>query len=325
MAKWLVEEGIGEHRAIQLGPDGIEEARIFWPGTRLVAGEIADAKLRERIGEGGRGRVEFPSGEQAFAAQIPRSVSIGAPVRMQVTREAIAERGRFKLAQSRFSDAPVRPGPALAQSLVDESHEVELIRRFPDQADWQELWLDAASQKVTFDGGSLLFAETPAMTLIDVDGSAQRAAQQKAVAALAKALRRFDLGGNIGVDFPSVQDKADRKAIDTGLAECLDDWPHERTAMNGFGFVQIVTRLSRPSLIHRIARNRSGAAARLLLRRAEVLEGPGKVELSAHPAVLAAIEDNWLEELTRRTGKEVSIRPDPGLALEASHAQLVTR
>ncbi len=325
MAKWLVEEGIGEHRAVLLGPAGIEEARVTWPGTRLVAGETADAILRERFNDGGRGRVEFPSGEQAFGALMPRTVSIGAPVRMEVTREAIAERGRLKLAQSRFTDAATRPAPSLAQSLSQDGHEVELTRRFPDEADWHELWLDAASQQVTFDGGSLLFAVTPAMTLIDVDGGAQQAIQLRAVAAVAKALRRFDIGGNIGIDFPSVQDKAGRKAIDATLDTSLQGWPHERTAMNGFGFVQIVTRLSRPSLLHRIARNRSEAAARLLLRRAEVLEGPGKVELSADPAVLAALADSWLEELTRRTGKELSIRPDPGLALEAPHAQMIER
>ena len=43
--------------------------------------------------------------------------------------------------------------------------------------------------------------------------------------------------------------------------------------MNGFGFVQLVARLERPSLLHRAAFQRAGLAARALLRRAEQLAG----------------------------------------------------
>lgn len=322
---WLVEEGIGEHRAIRLTYQGIEEARVCWPGTHLQAGEIAEAQLRERIGEGSAGRVEFPSGEMAFGNLIPRSISIGATVRMEVTREAIAERGRLKLAQARRTEAAPRPAPTLAEALRSEGKQVELSRHFPAFADWDDLWAEAARQQVDFHGGSLLFARTPAMTLVDVDGGPPEAIFHNAVPMLARALRRFDLGGNIGVDFPTVRDKSDRQALDSKLADCLLGWPHERTAMNGFGFVQIVARLARPSLLHRIARHRSAAAARLLLRRAEVLEGAGRIELFAHPAVIEQLTAGWLTEFARHTGREVVTRADPGLAIEAPHAQLVPR
>jgi hypothetical protein len=322
---WLVEQGIGEERAVLLDEGGIAAARVRWPGAGLAAGEIADAVLRERLGQGRAGLVAFPGGELAFAPLIPRPVSIGAPVRMQVTREAMAERGRLKLAQARHTSAPVRPAPSLPDSLREASEKVEVIRRFPKAADWEDLWLDAARQQVDFHGGSLLFAETPAMTLVDVDGGPLEAIRSNGVPALARALRRFDLGGNIGIDFPTVRDKRDRQVIDHKLEECMANWPHERTAMNGFGFVQIVARLTRPSLLHRIARHRPAAAARLLLRRAEALEGAGLIELSAHPAVIAQLTDAWLAELARRTGRQVSTRPDPALAIEAPHAQLVQR
>ncbi|QZH75176.1 MAG: ribonuclease E/G [Erythrobacter sp.] len=323
--RWLVEEGIGEHRAIRLTYQGIEEARVYWPGSQLQAGEIAEARLRERIGEGSAGRVEFPNGEMAFGNLIPRNVSIGATVRVEVTREAMAERGRLKLAQARRTDKALRGAPTLAEALISEGKQVEIVRRFPDFADWDNLWADAARQQIDFHGGSLLFALTPAMTLVDVDGGPPEAIYHNAVPVLARALRRFDLGGNIGVDFPTVKDKSDRQALDNKLAECLQGWPHERTAMNGFGFVQIVARLTRPSLLHRVARHRSTAAARLLLRRAEGLEGTGRIELSAHPAVIDRLTEDWLTELARRTGREVVTRADPGLAIEAPHAQFVPR
>lgn len=325
MAEWLVEEGIGEHRAIRLTKDGVEEARVQWPGAQLVAGEVADAILRQRLGEGSAGLVEFPNGQQAFGTLIPRRISIGAQVRMRVTREAIAERGRLKLAQARHCEADARPALSLAETLREQGHEVTITRRFPEFSDWDELWLDAARQQVDFHGGALLFAETPAMTLIDVDGGPDRAISSNAIPVMARALRRFDLGGNIGIDFPTVQDKSDRKAIDARLEECLQDWPHERTGMNGFGFVQIVARLERPSLLHRIARHRAAASARLLLRRAEAVEGAGAILLTCHPAVAAQIKSEWLEELTRRTGREVRIEPIATLALEAPQAQIVTR
>lgn len=321
--RWLVEEGIGEHRAIRLGKDGIDAARVRWPGSGLVAGEVADARLRERLGEGRAGLVEFPGGKLAFCALVPRPVSIGAPVRVRVTREAMAERGRLKLAQCRYTEDPVLPAPSLAEALRAEGHEVAIVHRFPADTDWDELWAEAAMQQVNFHGGNLLFAETPAMTLVDVDGGPIEAIVSNGIPALARSLRRFDLAGNIGIDFPSVSDKGDRKVVDGRLEEWLAGWPHERTAMNGFGFVQIVARLERPSLLHRIAMSPAGAAARALLRKSETLGGAGQIELSAHPAVISKLTADLLDELRRRTGREVILRSEPGIAITAPHAQMV--
>jgi ribonuclease G len=161
---------------------------------------------------------------------------------------------------------------------------------------------------------------------VDVDGTLPpRALALAAVDPLARAIARLGLGGVIGIDFPTLQGKDDRKAVDVVLAGALADFDHERTAMNGFGFVQLVARLQRPSLLHRWQFDPVGAAARDLLRQAERLDGVGSVELAAHPQVLARISADWQAELARRSGRGVMLRSDAALAIDRAHAQLINR
>ncbi|RJY08166.1 ribonuclease E/G [Aurantiacibacter aquimixticola] len=315
---WQVEHGIGEERAILYRGNRAIAARIRWPGA-LEAGEIAEGTLIAKPKGAQRGRARFASGEEALVDKLPRDASEGADLRFLVTRSRIGEANRVKLAHVRPTDEPLRPAPSLADSLES----ARPMRAFP-AGDWEAIYSVAAEGVLRFSGGSLHFAPTPAMTVVDVDGHLPaRDLAFAAIAPLAEGIALFDLGGVIGVDFPTLEAKADRKAVDAAIEDALADFDHERTAMNGFGFVQIVSRFARPSLLHLLRHDPAGAAARLLLRRAERLEGPGSVELAAHPSVLARLSEEWLAELKRRTGKELSIRPDPALAIAAPHAQLI--
>ncbi len=320
---WLVEEGIGEHRAIQLRGGEIVAARLDWL-VGLAAGQIEDVVLISRRSGSKRGTVRFASGQEALIDGLPSSASEGARLRAVVTRAAIAEAGRFKLAQARPTNGGTRPAPPLADRLREQGHTVRVVRRFPVESGWDDLFAEAWSGEIAFAGGSLTVSPTPAMTLIDVDGSlAPAALALAAVPQIAAALPRFDLGGSIGIDFPTLSTKEDRRAVDQALAAALAGWPHERTATNGFGFVQLVTRLERPSLLHRLARDRPGAAARRLLRGAERVDTPGTLLLTVHPRVRAAIEPEWEVELARRTGRELRWQEDPTLALSGGFAQSV--
>ncbi len=321
-AIWYVEEGIGENRAICISDGEIVAARLDWPGG-LAAGQVEDARLVARTSGSSRGTARFLSGEEALVDGLPRDASEGATLRLKVLRSAIGEAGRTKLAQARpTADAP-HPAPSLAEALEAEGKAVKRVHSFPIDG-WEYLLTDAFAREVAFSSGSLLLSPTPAMTLIDVDGTLEpHRLALEAVPAIADALRRLDIGGSIGIDFPTLDEKAARRAVDQALAMALEDWPHERTAMNGFGFVQLVARLERPSILQRVTRNRTGAAARLLLRRGEKVNDPGALLLTCHPALKAKLSQDWLTELAIRTGRQIRIETDPGLALEAGFAQSV--
>ncbi|MXO60260.1 ribonuclease [Altererythrobacter salegens] len=317
MADWLVEEGIGEHRALLVDGGEAVAAKLDWPGG-LAAGLVADAKLTHYVPARRRGTAQFSGGEEALVARLPADTREGTVMRLEVTRPALAERGRNKRAQARPSTSDPRPAPSLAEALGAKA-----VRALPAGL-WEEVWSEAWSGEVAFPGGSLVVSPTPALTAIDIDGAAPAAQlAHEAVPAIAATLRRMDLGGSIAIDFPALADKADRRVVDELVAAALDGWPHERTAMNGFGLLHIVARLERPSLLHRLALNRAGAGARLLLRRAEQVAEPGQLLLTAHPAVLAQVGEPWLEELARRTGRQVRTAPDPALALDGGFAQAV--
>lgn len=317
MAEWLIEDGIGETRALLIDGEQVLAARLIWPGE-LRAGERCSVKLTTKLAGTRRGVALLADGSEVLVDHLPPVVTEGQTLNVTITRAALAERGRLKRAQARVASAE---GNASSSVAVGKT-----VRRLPTGL-WEDVWHAASSASLDFPGGEILVSVTPAMTVIDVDGvGAPRDVALAVVPAIARALRWFDLGGNIGIDFPTLAAKGDRRAVDEALEATLTDWPHERTAMNGFGFVQLVARLEGPSLLHRFAAARLGAAARMALRRAELAadDGAGRtLLLTVHPALKAKLKEAWIAELTRRTGREVRIETDPGLAIEAAHAQLI--
>jgi len=317
LAEWLIEQGIGETRALLVEGEQVLAAKLLWPGE-LTAGERVSGRLTTKLKGTRRGVALLANGTEALVDHLPSSATEGQSLDLVITRAALAERGRLKRAQARV---PGAEGSAASPSPLANGR---IVRRFSAGL-WEEVWGAASSASLDFPGGEILVSVTPAMTVIDIDGiGGPREVALAAVPAITRALAWFDLGGNIGIDFPTLAAKDDRRAVDTALAASLNDWPHERTAMNGFGFVQLVARLEGPSLLHRFAASRIGMCARMALRLAERAEGHGALlELRVHPALKAKLKPAWLDELARRTGKQVQIVADPGLALETPNAQLV--
>lgn len=318
MAEWLVERGIGEDRAVLVEDGRIVEARIL-PEGELRAGTIVSARLVARMPERGQGVVAWHEGE-ALIRPLPPGVTQGAVTLVEIVRPAIGEPGKPKRALAR----PARTD-TVARDAADDWPDARVVRAGePDRfeaAGWSGLLEEAATREVRFAGGALSIAVTPAMTLIDVDGTLAPAALAiGGAAAAAAAIRRLDIGGSIGIDLPAAGDRAVRAAAGEEIDAALVA-PFERTAVNGFGFVQIVRPRRRRSLVEIHAMEPAAAHARALLRRAEHTPGAGERTIVAATAVIEAIRPAWRDELARRIGAPVALRAASGLAISAGHVQ----
>lgn len=323
MPRWIVERGIGETRAALVDGDSILEACIE-PDDSLRAGTVLAARLAKRLTQRNEGVVVWDGGE-AMLAPLPRATPEGATLLVEITRPPLPEPGKPKRARARpaVEGAVPGPGPDLLQRLPDAQplgrFDVDLL----EDAGWSTLLEEAVTGQVTFATGSLTLSLTPAMTLIDVDGEQAPAALAVAgAAAAARAVRRLDIGGSIGIDLPDAGDKAARQAAAAAIDAALPQ-PFERTAVNGFGFVQIVRRRARVSIPELYAHEPLAAHARALLRRAERTGGAGERTLTAHPALIAYLSARpaWLAELASRIGAPAALREDAALAISAGHVQ----
>ena len=135
-----------------------------------------------------------------------------------------------------------------------------------------------------------------------------------------KAIRRLDIGGSIGIDLPTVAGKAARQAGGRSIDAVLPQ-PFERTAVNGFGFVQIVRPRQRASLVE-LAQDRAAVRGARAASPRGVRAGGAK-RLVAHPAVVAVLESqpDWLDALARQVGGAVGLRADPALPMSGGYAE----
>ncbi|QJU57315.1 ribonuclease [Sphingomonas sp. AP4-R1] len=325
MAEWLYEQGIGEARAALVEGGRILEMWIEPDEPGLRVGAICDAKLIRATDATGRARVTI-DGTEADLVAVPPGTSVGRTLRVEVIREALPERGAVKLPRVRVTTAEMAEAPDLRARIVATGIPIRATSHGADPFEdhgWSERMEEAATGIVAHEDAMLRISLTPAMTLIDVDGGGPPAALAIAGARRSgEAIRCFGIAGSIGIDLPTLADKGQRQAAAAALDAVLPQ-PFERTAVNGFGFLQIVRRRERPSLPERIATDPALAAARALLRRAERAQGRGAVTLSAAPALIAVLEARpvWLIELQRRIGAEARLQANPGLPIFGAHAQ----
>ncbi len=316
MPEWLAERGIGETRMVRVAEGKITEARILLDAI-VRAGSMLEARLVSN-GAGGRNAVaRSADGDDYLLPRGAPGFAEGTMLRIEVTREAIPGAEPWKRPLARLTD---QPKAAIAEPGAE-------LLAFPAPTDqlgalgWDDLIEEARSGTVRFAGGELSIETTRAMTLIDVDGPGEPGELALlGAAASARAILRLDLQGSIGIDLPTASGKDARRraaeAVDSILAQ-----PFERTAVNGFGFLQIVRPRRRPSLIE-LARDRAGFEARALLRRA-AFAGPGAKTLVAAPAVITAIKTapGWIPALERQLGGAVGLRPDPAIPISAGHVE----
>ena len=309
MAERLIECGIGETREVLVEDGKIAEARIRLDGVAAV-GSVLEARLKA---------AEMPAVARAEGQEYLRpkgapGVTEGRTLRIEVTREAIPGAEAWKRPLARVADSSGATTPEAGTELPFPSPDDRLAA-----LGWLDLIDEARSGIVRFAGGELRVFVTPAMTLIDVDGTLPPGELAVAGArAAAGTIRRHGVGGSIGVDLPTVG-KAERQAAAQAIDAALPQ-PFERTAVNGFGFVQIV-RPRRHASLFELAGDRAAFEARALLRLAATSVGPTR--LVAHPSVIDSIEamPQWIDALSRQVGGAVSLRADITLPMSGGHVE----
>lgn len=309
--EWLIEHGIGEVRSVLVVDGRIVEARIQREGV-VPAGTVLAAQLKSA----GRNAVATADGQEYLLPRGAPGVTEGARFSLEVTREALGGAEPWKRPLARTAGGEPRPPAAQeGRSLRFPTPTDEL-----EAAGWSELLDEARSGLISFPGGELRIAVTPAMTLIDVDGQLPPADLAIAGArAAAAAIRRHAISGSIGIDLPTVDNKSIRTAAAAEIDAALPR-PFERTAVNGFGFLQIVRPRTRASLFE-LATDRAEFEARALLRRAA--KNVGATTLVAHPAIISVLQaqPGWIGALSRQVGGAVTLRANPSIAMSAGDVQ----
>ncbi|MEQ1725020.1 MAG: ribonuclease [Sphingopyxis sp.] len=330
MAEWVFEDGIGERRAALVDGGQIIECVIERDGDGVGAGAIASARILSRE-EGGMHMARLPSGEEALLSTVPPGISIGADVLVEVTRSAVPERDMVKRTKCRPAPegAVARPAPTLFERICATGTPVRTLHPHEDDAledaGWSA-WMDVAlSGNMAFAGGMLRAALTPAMAVIDVDGTVAAAELARAgAAAAARMIRALGISGNIVIDLPTQGNKEQRIAA----AEAFDaemPQPFERTAVNGYGLLQIIRPRRGPSIAERWQFAPAASAALALLRRAErhaVHSQKAGMALAACATEIAWVEARpaLVDMLGTRTGKCVSLRSDAALGMGHGYA-----
>ena len=311
MPDWLIERGIGESRAVRIEDGEIVEARILLDSA-VAAGSVREAVLKKA----GVPAIAVDEGQEYLLPKGAPGVTEGAPLSIEITREAIPGGEPWKRPLARLAEG----GSTAALKFDAKDLQFPSPRDLLEEAGWSDLLDEARNGIVRFAGGELRISPTPAMTLIDVDGTLPPAelALSGAIAA-ARAIRRHGVGGSIGIDLPTIAGKTQRQAIGEALDSRLPK-PFERTAMNGFGFVQLV-RPRRHASLFELAQDRAAFESRALLRR--VARESGAQFIAAHPAVVAVIEGHggWIDALARQVGGPITLRAEAALPIHGGYAQ----
>ncbi len=292
----------------------VEDGAIL--AARILRQDIVPAGtiLSARLVETGRLSVARADEHEYLLPKGAVGVSEGAMVTIEVTREALAGGEPWKRPLARITDAVPAPAPDIIGALLPFPSPTDPL----EAAGWSDLLDEARSGIIAFPGGELRVAPTPAMTLIDVDGHLPPEQLALAgVAAAARTIRRHGISGSIGIDLPTISGKAARQAVGEAVDKILPV-PFERTAMNGFGFLQII-RPRRYASLFELAADRPAFEARALLRRAA--RETGAIELVAHPGLINVLKPDWLDRLSRQIGGAVSLRAEPTCPMAAAYAR----
>lgn len=276
------------------------EMHVAWAFDGLRLGAVVAARR-------GPGQLVLADGIEAVLDRPSASVAEGEALFGEVVREAIPEAGRRKPARLRPVAGPARDAPDLAAWLGATGHG----EGFPPAVEeaWDAGWQAAMLGRLPVAGGVLRFAPTPAFLAVDIDGAVE---PDEAAAGLARAIRLWGLGGNIVADFPTRPGRDWRQAAVRTFDAAMGGLPFERTAINGYGLLQVIRPRPRPSVLERALLLRDEADAVALLDQAAREPRPGSLSIVARPAVARLLRGrpDLLAAVARTAGRPVDVVAD---------------
>jgi hypothetical protein len=333
----LWDAGAGEIRAGVIEAGKLTEFRLVRLRRReealIAAGEHYTARIVQKLGQGAA-LVSLGGEAEAVLDPCPPGPE-GRLIAVEMLRPPIPEPGRWKRAKVRVLEGGIaatqacwHPSPEPweafllraaqtvseiicptfqaakdVEGVVGDTLPVRVDAAAIDDADFDALIDCATVGEWPIADGMLTLERTRALMMIDVDGIGDPLILNLAAArAIPPLLRLMDIGGSVGIDFVSMRTKADRAAVDAALSEaCSGLGLVERTAVNGFGFAQIIRprpRLSVPEILCGTTPGRLTLESRAiaLLRAAERSIGFGARQIVATPAMIDLIRQ-WPEEV----------------------------
>lgn len=283
---WL-DDAPGERRAALVENDMIVEVHI-------------QRDLHLAVGEKGAGRIDrkTPSGayivtDNGTEILCRRNVAQpeGKRIGFEVTREAICEPGRAKQAEARLLDE--LPTAGSGRELLWEARLNSLGEPHRRHANISSAFDVALAGSSQIGDVTVHFQRTKAGLVFDIDGIGDPLAINLIAAReIARLLRLYQVGGMVMIDFVAVESKTARQAVTEAfdIAAAVDPRPFERSAVNGFGLMQVIRARPRPSVLDQLFGTRIAALsdetqALWLLRDAVRSNGFGPRTITASAAV----------------------------------------
>jgi len=320
------------HRVIRLPEIWRDDAPGERRAARVENGNIVEIHIQRdalwALGETGAGRLERKTPSVAYVVtddghelllRSKISDPEGTRVTFEVTREAIAEPGRIKPTEIALRDSGVLPSlqkDALWDARLMAFEQPVISASIADGFDI------ALSGQSKCGDVTISFQRTKAGLVFDVDGIGNAFdINQVAAAEIARVLRLYQVGAMVMIDFVSMEAKAQRTQIAEifDAAARSDARPFERTAINGYGMMQVVRARPRPSVLDhlfgtRIAALSDQTQAYWLLRAVAQSSGFGARTVTARLGVAALLESQkwagWRAQAMRAAGADMLVVAD---------------
>ena len=286
---------------------------------KAALGSVHEARILSN--HAGGAFVALGGGEEALLSPAPK-LPEGASVRVDIIREAMAAPGEIKLAVARVTDAAVS---TLTDAQTWDAR-VAALAATPVASDSLDDHFDIAfAGRSEIAGGTVWFERTKAGLVFDVDGTVDASAVNLAAAReVARLLRLFSVGGSAIIDFISTDNKAARLAIGVVFdqAAAADPRPFERTAVNGYGLMQVVRAKRQPSILDTLFGARRVSASDetqllQLLRDTARSTGFGARRIVTRPALATQLgSPGWqplVQETARIIGAPLEIVAEAGI------------